>query len=145
MSLDQIVPVLQLSTGPVILISGIGLVLLFMTNRLGRIVDRARHLTDTHAEPGDQQAGQHQAQLRVLARRARLTSRAILFTSISLFAAAILIITLFLTALLKLEAAILIIVLFTFCMATLIIGLVFFLIDVNLSLSTLKLEIDISP
>ncbi len=145
MSLDQIVPVLQLSTGPVILISGIGLVLLFMTNRLGRIIDRARYLTDVLPGHIDQQADQHQAQLQVLARRARLISRAIMFTSISLFASAILIITLFLAALFKLEAAILIIVLFVACMASLIIGLIFFLIDVNLSLSTLKLEIDISP
>jgi len=33
MTLDQIIPVLQLSIGPVIVISGAGLVLLLMTNR----------------------------------------------------------------------------------------------------------------
>ena len=41
-TLHEIVPVLQVATGPVILISGIGLLLLTMTNRLGRTIDRAR-------------------------------------------------------------------------------------------------------
>jgi len=145
MSLDQIVPVLQLSTGPVILISGIGLILLFMTNRLGRIIDRARYLTDVPYKGAAHESCQYQAQLQVLTRRARLISRAIMCTSISLFIAAVLIITLFLAVLLKLEAALFIVFLFSACMTTLIIGLIFFLIDVNLSLSTLKLEIDESP
>ena len=43
-TLHEIVPVLQVATGPVILISGIGLLLLTMTNRLGRTIDRARIL-----------------------------------------------------------------------------------------------------
>ena len=49
MSLANLIPSLQLSIGPVILISGIGLILLSMTNRFGRVIDRARHLTrDLH-------------------------------------------------------------------------------------------------
>jgi len=39
---SEIVPVLQTAISPVVLISGVGLLLLTMTNRLGRIVDRAR-------------------------------------------------------------------------------------------------------
>ena len=35
-SLNQMFPVLQVAIGPVILISGVGLLLLTMTNRLGR-------------------------------------------------------------------------------------------------------------
>ncbi len=42
--LNEIVPVLQVAIGPVILISGVGLLLLTMTNRLGRAIDRARQL-----------------------------------------------------------------------------------------------------
>lgn len=44
MSLTQLIPTLQLAIGPVILISGVGLLLLSMTNRFGRIIDRARAL-----------------------------------------------------------------------------------------------------
>ena len=41
-SLEQIIPELRDAIGPVILISGVGLLLLTMTNRLGRAIDRAR-------------------------------------------------------------------------------------------------------
>ena len=41
MSLKDLLPVLQVAIGPVILISGVGLLLLSMTNRLGRTIDRA--------------------------------------------------------------------------------------------------------
>ena len=37
-SLEKIIPMLQVAIGPVILISGVGLLLLTMTNRLGRAI-----------------------------------------------------------------------------------------------------------
>ena len=40
----ELVPILQTAIGPALLISGVGLLLLTMTNRLGRVVDRARLL-----------------------------------------------------------------------------------------------------
>jgi hypothetical protein len=43
-SVSDLIPILQVSIGPVILISGVGLLLLTLTNRLGRIVDRSRIL-----------------------------------------------------------------------------------------------------
>ncbi|MGA2854675.1 MAG: DUF2721 domain-containing protein, partial [Verrucomicrobiota bacterium] len=43
-SLEQIIPELRDAIGPVILISGVGLLLLTMTNRLGRAIDWARQL-----------------------------------------------------------------------------------------------------
>ena len=42
--LSELVPVLQTAVGPVILISGVGLLLLSLTNRFGRAVDRTRQL-----------------------------------------------------------------------------------------------------
>ena len=41
---QDLIPVLQVAIGPVILISGVGLLLLSMTNRFGRVIDRARSL-----------------------------------------------------------------------------------------------------
>ncbi|WP_345111750.1 DUF2721 domain-containing protein [Candidatus Villigracilis vicinus] len=43
-SIQELIPVLQTAIGPVILISGVGLLLLSMTNRLSRVIDRARNL-----------------------------------------------------------------------------------------------------
>jgi hypothetical protein len=45
MSLTDLITTLQLSIGPVILISGVGLILLSMTNRLARVIDRSRLLS----------------------------------------------------------------------------------------------------
>ncbi|OIO69555.1 MAG: hypothetical protein COW19_06595 [Zetaproteobacteria bacterium CG12_big_fil_rev_8_21_14_0_65_55_1124] len=49
------------------------------------------------------------------------------------------------TALLKLEATIVITSLFVLCMLSLIAGLIFFIADVNMSLSALKLEVGVKP
>ena len=38
----DLLPILQTAIGPVILVSGVGLLILSMTNRLGRAIDRAR-------------------------------------------------------------------------------------------------------
>lgn len=143
MSLDHIIPVLQLAIGPVIVISGVGLVLLSMTNRFGRVIDRARSLAESIRSGSCNETHRIQSQLLILTRRARLLRLAIALTSISLLLAAFLVIALFLIVLLDLEAASLIIVIFSSCMATLIVGLLFFIADVNVSLSALKLEIDV--
>ena len=45
----ELIPILQSAVGPVILISGVGLLLLSMTNRFGRVVDRARILAGSIA------------------------------------------------------------------------------------------------
>jgi len=39
-TVTELIPVLQVAIGPVVLISGIGLLILSMTNRFGRVIDR---------------------------------------------------------------------------------------------------------
>lgn len=141
MYLEYLVPALQLSIGPVIVISGVGLILLSMTNRFARVIDRTRELAGLQRREAACEEHQVQNQLVILLRRGRLLRLAIEFASTSLLLAASLVITLFLTALLQVEAALLITSLFVLCMLCLIVGLIFFLADVNLSLSALKLEI----
>lgn len=142
MTLAELIPVLQVAIGPVILISGVGLVLLTMTNRLGRILDRTRLLVrDLHGADA-RTRGVVAAQLDILDRRARLVRAAIALATLSVLLAATLVILLFVTALLRLEVAGALALLFVACMASLIAGLVWFLRDVNLSLRALQLEVD---
>jgi hypothetical protein len=143
MSLDQFVPVLQLSIGPVIMISGTGLVLLSMTNRIARVIDRARKLAELLRSGSRDESHRLQGQLIILTRRGRMLRLAIAFTSTSLLLAALLVIAQFLVVLLDLEAAILIVTIFVTCMFCLIVGLVYFIADVNASLSALKLDIGV--
>ncbi|MDA1277915.1 MAG: DUF2721 domain-containing protein [Verrucomicrobia bacterium] len=140
-SVAQLVPVLQTAIGPVILISGVGLLLLTMTNRLGRAIDRARTLADALPSADGDVAAAITAQLRIFWRRARLIRLAIILASLSALSAAILIIVLFLTALWSLEAAWFIGILFTVSMSCLILSLIVFIHDTNQSLTALKMEL----
>lgn len=141
-SVAELIPVLQTAIGPVILISGVGLLLLTMTNRLGRAIDRARILAGELPTASDASRLALEGQLRILWRRARLIRGAIILVSMSALAAAILIIMLFLTALWQLEIAWLISALFVVCMACLIASLIAFMHDINQSLAALKLELE---
>ncbi len=124
-----------------ILISGVGLLLLSMTNRLGRVIDRARMLARELPEPPATANARISAQIQVLWSRARLIRLAITLASMSALAAAILIILLFFTALWQIETAWIIGVLFIACMVCLIGSLVVFIHDVNQSLAALKVEL----
>lgn len=141
MKLTDLVPILQMAIGPVILISGVGLLLLSMTNRLGRVIDRSRLLADGLRKCEAGERARFTSQLEVLSRRARLVRMAIILATFSMLLAAVLIIVLFLAALLRLEVGVLVIILFVGCLGSLIGSLVAFIGDVNLSLSALKLEI----
>jgi hypothetical protein len=140
--LGELIPVLQVAVGPVILISGVGLLLLSLTNRFGRAVDRSRQLIREMREAGDQHRGRLAGQVAILYRRARLIQISIILATVSVLFAAVLIITLFFTALLKLELAVLVSLLFMFCLGSLIASLIAFIMDIRLSLQALKMEMD---
>jgi Protein of unknown function (DUF2721) len=140
-TVTELIPVLQVAIGPVILISGVGLLLLSMTNRLGRVIDRARLLDRELRPESNDDPHRNREQLRILAFRARLLRRAIVLASTSALLAACLIISLFLATLLKLNAAILILVLFIGCLGSLIGSLIEFIRDINKTLAAFRLEI----
>jgi hypothetical protein len=141
-STHQLIPVLQMAVGPVILISGVGLLLLSMTNRLGRAVDRARLLVEQlrRATSGDQP--RLSAQLHKIFQRAKIIRVSIAMSALSVLFAAILIITLFLSALFQLETGLLIALLFIGCLLALIASLAAFLLDIQFALAALKLELE---
>ena len=140
-SVAELIPVLQTAIGPMILVSGVGLLLLAMTNRLGRTIDRSRILADQVADPAVDARKDITPQLAVLWRRARLIRLAITLASMSALLAALLIILIFITAIFCIECAWLIGTLFILCMACLIGSLVVFMKDINLTLDALKLEL----
>ena len=141
MKLADLVPVLQTAIGPAILISGVGLLLLNMTNRLGRTIDRSRHLVELLRHCDEDDRRRYQLQLDILWRRARLLQSAIALIATSALLAALLVIVLFFSVLLRIEAAIFLSVLFILCLSSLIAALVYFLRDINLTLHALALEL----
>lgn len=140
-NLVDIVPHLQVAIGPVILISGVGLLLLTMTNRFGRVIDRSRTLSkESGTTPLEMQAALHE-QVAILYRRARLLRLAIALASGAALLAGLLIISLFIGALMEIKVVLAVEVLFGGSMVFLIGSLVFFLQDINLSLHALRLDL----
>ena len=141
-SLNQLVPILQLSISPVILISGVGLLLLTLTNRFGRMLDRSRLLNqELGRQPAAAETTQVQAQIDILHRRAGILRLSITLGAITVLLAAMLILLLFLSALLKLEAGMLIAGIFCVGQLALIGSMLAFIRDMNLSLAAVRLEL----
>ena len=139
---EQIIPELRDAVGPVILISGVGLLLLTMTNRLGRTIDRARQLKHEVATLAGREREQVQAQVDIIFRRAKIIRLAILFAVTSALLAAVLVMTLFLTAWFHSDQAWVAGWIFIACLSSLCISLGAFMADTNLSLHALKLELE---
>jgi Cu/Ag efflux pump CusA len=139
--LVEMIPVLQTAIGPMILISGVGMLLLNMTNRLGRTIDRSRQLLAKLKESDEEDRRRNKLQLDILWRRAHLLQTAIALIATSALLAALLVIVLFISALLKVESAVLLSALFMLCLGALIVALVYFLRDINLTLHALALEL----
>ncbi|PWH13304.1 MAG: DUF2721 domain-containing protein [Anaerolineae bacterium] len=140
-SVEQLLPILQTAVGPVILVSGVGLLLLTMTNRLGRVIDRGRSLAQEHRTNPNADQERILTQLMILNRRAALIRRAITLASLSVLLAAILVIVIFLTALFHWEVSIFLSGLFITCMLALIGSLIAFIQDLNLSLDAYQYDI----
>ena len=144
-TIEQIIPQLRDAIGPVILISGVGLLLLTMTNRLGRTIDRARQLTNELATQTGRERAQTPAQVDIIYQRAKIIRLAILFSVTSALLAALLVMTLFVTALLQLPIGWLACLIFIGCLGSLCASLIAFIGDINLSLQALKLELESAP
>ena len=138
--LADIIPSLQVAVSPVILISGVCLLLLTMTNRLGRVIDRARLFTRL-VDDGGTLTVSHREQVAILYRRARLLRLAIALSSGSAFLAASLVMVLFACVLLDWRLAFLVEGLFVGSLTSLVASLTVFTHDVKVSLSALKLEL----
>ena len=141
MNFTELIPTLEVAIGPVILISGIGTLLVSMTNRFGQVIDLSRHNAGrlrTKTGPDRKRLGR---QLEILLRRARLLRLSIALAIVSMLLACLLIIILFITALLRSDLGVPITICFMACMASLIGAVIVLLMDVNLSLADIKLEI----
>ncbi|MBC7369897.1 MAG: DUF2721 domain-containing protein [Undibacterium sp.] len=141
-TLTELVPTLQLAVGPVILISGVGLLLLTLTNRFGRMLDRSRTLVREMTEGVRVPAAvaNLRAQVAILQRRARLLRLAIALVTTTVLCVGVLILGLFIAALLRVEIAALLVAFFCGAILALIGAMVAFLAEINLSLKAAQLD-----
>ena len=139
LQVSEIGHVIQLAVAPVFLLSGVGIILTVLTNRLARVVDRARRLEDAADRATTAEREAIHGQLRVMARRAHLMNRAITLSTVAALLVAFVVVTLFLGAFFDFRASIPIAGMFILAMLSLIGALLFFLREVFLSISTLRI------
>lgn len=125
---------LQMAISPVIMISAYGMLLLSMTNRLGRAIDRARLLSG-------ESAANRQLQVEILSKRARRIRAAILAISLAMFFAAVLVLTLFLSIFMDVDLELVVSALFVASLLCLIISLVCLIADVTGALRAMDAEL----
>ena len=87
--------VIQLAVAPVFLLSGVGVMLTVFTNRLGRIIDRARILEERLHAADAKARSEIYAQLTLLSRRARWNELAIACATVTGLLVSVVIVTLF--------------------------------------------------
>src|ERR1035437_4348276 len=138
----QLIGILSASIAPVIVISGVGLLLLSMTNRYSQVIDRARELTrDLDATQEDARRKLLVEQVRIIYRRARILRVAIIFSSISILFVAVTVLALCAGQVLGVKVEYVSAPCFGLCLLALLGSLYFFIRDVTISLTALELEI----
>ena len=137
-----LVGILSASIAPVIVISGVGLILLSMTNRYGRVIDIARELAREieHADEPERRDLIAQ-ELEILYRRARILRFAIILSSSSILFVGLTVFSLFAAQLLGWKLDYVSIPAFGLSLIALLASLYFFIRDVGISLTALELEI----
>lgn len=132
--------VIQLAIAPVFLISGVATLLSVLTNRLGRIVDRARVVEAKLDFRDEAQSAKASEELIRLSTRARLVNFAISFCTISALLTCITIATLFMGTFLAINLSKLITVLFIAAMFSLFLALLSFLREVITATRALRIS-----
>ncbi len=138
-AIPDIARVVQTAVAPVFLLSGVGVTLTVLTNRLGRIIDRARLLESRLAAAAPAEAGSLHAALATLSRRAQLINRALTLSTACAILVCVVIAALFIGAFLRLDLSVVIAALFVLAMAAFIGGLVSFLREIFLATATLRI------
>lgn len=136
--INDVAHVIQLAVAPVFLLSGVGVTLTVLTNRLARIIDRARLLEGRLVGRPDVPHDRERAELALLNRRARMVNLAITLGTTCALLIALMIIALFAGAFLEADLSRLIGGLFVVAMLAFVGALLGFLREIYLAMGTLK-------
>lgn len=143
MTTEYFVQILQASIAPCVFLSALGLLLLSMTNRLARPIDRIRALTAGLKGVPAGDVSHTREQIDILYSRCRLLQAAIALIAASIFFTSVIVLMLFSTLVFNIKLIAFIKLLFVASLISLIVSLIFFLSDIRLSLRSIKIEIGI--
>ena len=139
---ENVAHIIQLALGPVFLLSGVGITLSMLTQRLSRIVDRARTLEDRREATTDIE--RHKIidkDLRAILRRSRYINSAIALCTTSALLTALVVTLLFASEFTPMSVGAIIAIMFvgsTVCLST---AFIMFLIEVRIATNTLRIGV----
>jgi hypothetical protein len=128
--------VIQLAVAPVFLLSGVGVTTGMLTNRLARIVDRARSLESRPHDPSDTRTHKD---LAALSQRAKLINRALTLSTLCAILVSLVIVALFVSPMIDTDLSGLIAVLFIGGLVAYVVALVTFLREIFIATASLRI------
>jgi len=137
---QQFVKFLQSCITPVALISGVGLLLLTITNRLGRTIDRTRQLVSELDKENISRCTKKENEIRILYQRSRYLRNSIGAMVVSVISSSLIIPVLFFMNLFNIDLRLTGYLLFVISILSILVSSIYFFKDVILSLHAIKLE-----
>lgn len=139
-TIENFIQFLQSCITPVALISGVGLLLLTITNRLGRSIDRTRQLINELENAAVKKKEEKKHEIQILYRRSKYLRLSIGFIVISVICSSLIIPVLFFMNLFDLDLRLIGYLLFVLSILSILISSIYFFSDIMLSLHALKIE-----
>lgn len=138
--LSTVSATIQAAIAPVFLLAGVGAFLNVMVGRLARIVDRARQIEQLHPRSTGPEHDRHVWELRLIDRRISVINTAIFLCVSSALAICIVVALLFVSRLANLHVGAIVAVAFILSMGLLMAGLIYFLVEVRMSLHAIHVR-----
>lgn len=135
--ITSLAQVIQLAVAPVFLLAGVGQTLNVLASRIGRIIDRARAMEERLPAADQDLARELHERLETLSRRATLINRAIGLSVVSGLLVSLVVASLFVSAMLRVDMALPIAITFVVALLSLAIALMLFLREVFIATASL--------
>ena len=139
--IDSFVRFLQSCISPIALISGVGLILLSLTNRLARTIDKSRMIVNELDNGQVADENRKLIELKILFDRSKILRNSIVSISFSILSSSLIIPILLIMNLFDVNLTFLGVLFFLFSAIGIILSSIFLFIDVRLTLKALEFEV----
>lgn len=129
---------IQLSLAPVFLLASMSGLLMVLTNRLGRLIDRARELKRQVSDSGQEVGRDLRQELQGQKRRMGLLMKAIEFSTVTMLLVALVVAIVFISVVAQLDLALMVAPLFVLAMLCLMVAVSLLLRELQLATAQLR-------
>lgn len=140
-TIKPLVDFFQSAISPLVLISGVGLILLSLTNRLARTIDRSRAMVSEIQNSVETDRENKKVQLRILVKRSYILKYSISAISLSILCSSLIIPVLLLMYVYNIDLSLVGKIFFLFSIVGIILSALFLFADVSLTLKALEFEV----